>query len=415
MRKEKFFGYWIVFYCFVLMFFVFTIIKSLHSLFLVPVTESLGMERSAFSLIFTITGVSVAVALPVVSKLLNHHSVKQVATVGVLMSSLGFAAYSLARESWQFYLIAAVVGAGTAGCTNVVIALLINNWFIDRKGMAMGIAFTGSGFGTALISPLLSNLIQQYGWQFSYAACGIVMALVCVPCTWLFAYKKPAEKGQKPYQQSDDLALEACLKTDVGPALQEIKGKGFFWLYLIAILLCSTVVGGVHIHIPAYFTDLGYDTAFVAFIYSAYAIFLIVGKLLLGYIFDTKGSKWGIVFLGVTVCTAFGCLIFAKQYLLALAFTLFYGCGATFTSVGVSYLTNSFFGQRDYAAIISFVNIFYVIGAATGPFISGVVYDYTGSYALIWKVYLCIFAVSITALWLLKTYLDKHYTAQWCS
>lgn len=195
LRKEKFFGYWIIFYCFVLMFFVFTIIKSLHSLFLVPVTESLGMERSAFSLIFTITGLSVAVALPVVSKLLNRYSVKIVATVGVLMASLGFAAYSLARESWHFYLIALIVGAGTAGCTNVVIALLINNWFIDRKGMALGIAFTGSGFGTALISPILSHCLLQYGWQFSYVCFGLLMGAVCVPLTWLLAYKKPSEKG----------------------------------------------------------------------------------------------------------------------------------------------------------------------------------------------------------------------------
>lgn len=92
----------------------------------------------------------------------------------------------------------------------------------------------------------------------------------------------------------------------------------------------------------------------------------------------------------------------------------FYGCGATFTSVGVSYLTSSFFGQRDYAAIISLVNIFYVIGAALGPFISGVVYDITGSYDLIWRVYLVLFACFIALLWFLKSYLDKHYTDKWC-
>ena len=397
-----------------LMFFLFTIIKSLHSLFLVPVTESLGMERSAFSLVFTITGLSVAVALPIVSKLLNHYSVKIVATVGILMSSLGFAAYSLAQESWQFYFIAMIVGAGTAGCSNVVIALLINNWFIDRKGLAMGIAFTGSGFGTAVISPILNNCLVQYGWQFSYVFFGLLTCVVCIPLTWLCAYKKPSEKGQCPYQREDGFNREACLKTETGPALKDIRGKVFFWLYLICILVCSTVICGMGLHMPAYFTDLGYDASFVAFIFSAYAIFLIGGKILLGHIFDTKGSKWGIAFLGVTVSMAFICLMLAKQFVLALLFTIFYGCGATYTSVGVSYLTNSFFGQRDYAEIISFVNIFYVIGAALGPFVSGMVYDYTGGYDVIWRVYLLLFACFITVLWCLKTYLDKHYTDKWC-
>ena len=62
MKKKNFYYYGIIFYCFMLMFLIFAIIKSLHSLFLVPVTESLGMKRSEFSLIFSITGLSVAIA-----------------------------------------------------------------------------------------------------------------------------------------------------------------------------------------------------------------------------------------------------------------------------------------------------------------------------------------------------------------
>lgn len=407
MQKRKFFGYWIVFYTFVLMFFIFTIIKSLHSLFLVPVTEDLGMERSAFSLIFTITGASVAIALPVVTKLLRYFSIRKIMVVSILMCSLGFAAYAFAQEAWQFYVIALIVGAGTAGCTNMVISLLINNWFIARRGLAMGIAFTGSGFGAVCIAPLLTKCLHAYGWQTSYIVCGLTMAIICVPLTFLFAYRYPSEKGQKPYQEEGATDQDAERVSHSGVFLKDIKKKPVFWLFLLISVLTSATLGGVHIHIPAYLTDLGHSPSFVAMIIMIQSVCIIIGKVLLGMIFDSFGSKAGTAFLGVTLSAAFVCLILASKPVFAIIFALFYGCGATLTTVGFPYLTSSIFGQKDYTAILGVVNIAYVIGASTGPFLSGLAYDLTGQYQITWMVYLVIFAVSITIMCFLERFIEK--------
>ena len=101
-KKQNLFCYGIVVYCFVLMFFIFTIIKNLHSMFLVPATEGLGMERSAFSLLFTISGVSVAFALPLVTKMLKKYPARYVVGISVALVAGGFASYSLARAPWHF-------------------------------------------------------------------------------------------------------------------------------------------------------------------------------------------------------------------------------------------------------------------------------------------------------------------------
>ena len=79
--KSSLYHYGVAIYGFMLMFFMYTIVKSLHSLFLVPVTESLGMERSAFSLITTIFGLSLAFALPLVTKLLKRYPARPIVTV----------------------------------------------------------------------------------------------------------------------------------------------------------------------------------------------------------------------------------------------------------------------------------------------------------------------------------------------
>ena len=286
-------------------------------MFLVPVTESLGMERSAFSLLFTISGISVAFALPVITKLLKKYPARLVIAVCILMAGGGFAAFSLAKTSWQFYVISAIVGAGTGGCTQMVGSLLINNWFEDRRGLALGIAFTGSGFGTAVLSPLLTKLLANYGWQFSYVTMGALIVLFCLPLTFLFGYKTPAERNAEPYRDSKKSSVEQkekpAAKPATGPLLKDIRGKMFFWIFLAAICLWSMSIGGVHLHIAAYLTDVGHSAGFVAFVYSVMAASIIVAKIVLGMIFDAKGSRAGILFMSVTFVIAMICLILAEN------------------------------------------------------------------------------------------------------
>lgn len=409
MQKQKFFGYWIVFYSFIVMFFLFTIVRSIHSLFMVPVTEALGMERSAFSFLFTISGISVAFALPVVTKLLRRFSVRTILVWSILMVSAGFASYSMARVPWHFYVIAAIVGCGTAGCTNMVLSLLINNWFIDKKGLAMGITFTGSGFGAVCITPVLTQSIHTLGWQASYVLCGAVMACVCIPLTFLLVYQSPRDKGQAPYREEGSQPTEAQEAEQIGLMYRDIKTKPYFWLYLLIILAATITLGGVHMHIPAYLSDIGHTSSFVAMIIMLQSLCLIPGKILLGEIFDHFGSKVGTVFLGLTLSAAYICLIFAKTPILAIAFAVFYGCGATFTTVGIPYLTGSIFGQRDYPKILSVTNIAYMIGIATGPFVSGLAYDALGQYHWTWMTYLLVYAVSMVLLVLLEINLKKKH------
>ena len=425
-KQQSLFCFGIVFYCFILMFFNFAVIKNLHSMFLVPVTEGLGMERSAFSLLFTISGVAVAFALPVVTKMLKKYPARYVVGVCVLLVAGGFASYSLARAPWHFYIIAAIVGIGTAGCTQMVGSLLINNWFIDRKGLAMGIAFTGSGFGMAILSPVLTALLARFGWQFSYVAMWALIAIFCLPLTWMFAYRDPAERGAEPYRgrktkQKNIEDIEDSIEDNrtetpaPGAKLGDIRTKSYFWLFLAAICIWSLVIGGVHMHIAAYLTDIGHTAGFIAFVFSFEAVCIVVAKIVLGMVCDARGTRAGILFMAGTFILAMVCLLLADAPFLALLFALCYSCGSIFTSVGMPQIVSGFFGQRDYADILSLTTIAYTIGASFGPFLSGLVFDATGSYMLIWKVYLALFVLAFAIVWMLKNYLDKRYKEEWFS
>lgn len=405
-------------YGFLLMFFMYTIVKSLHSLFLVPVTESLGMERSAFSLITTIFGLSLAAALPVVTKLLKRYPARRVISVCIIMTAGGFAAFSLARTAWHFYILALIVGCGTAGCTNMVVALLINNWFCANRASVLGLALTGSSFGVAVLSPVLTAILGSFGWQAAYVFSGASMAIVCLPMTFLFAYQKPAERGMEPYyekqEENIDLSDTASqAKEAQGPVIEDIRGKAFFWLYLIAMFFWCVAIGGVHLHIAAYLADLGHSAGFIAMIFSGQSLCAIGAKIVVGAVFDKKGTLAGAMFLAVSLGLALICLLLAKNPVLALLFALFYGGGSIFTTMGVPNLASGLFGQRSYADVLSMANIAYVIGAAIGPYVSGKVFDITGSYQLIFTIYFVLFVVAAVTACALKVYLDKRYRKEW--
>lgn len=405
--KKHFFGYWVVFYCFILMFFVFTLIKSCHGLFVVPVTEGLHISRAQFSLVFTITGLSLAAALPVMSRLLNTQYMRMTIFISVLLAAVGFAAFSTAAKPWHFYFIAVIVGIGTAGCTNVAISLMIHSWFLDKRGLAMGIAFAGSGCGAAILSPLITEALANYGWQMSYLICGSALGVICLPLTF-FCACRPQEKQQQPYQSKHAKETHTQhTQNTMERSPQELHHSPLYLLYLAALFTASIAVGGVHLQIPAYLTDLGHEAAFVTLIYSATSLCIIGGKLLLGMIFDRLGCKAGIIFWGITYILALGCLLLAKNPLAAFLFAFCYGCGAAYPSVGYAYMTGDFFGQKHYAVIVGEANMFYVIGAAIGPLFAGLIYDWTGGYQLAWILCSLLFAVAV----LIFLQIKSHYKA----
>ena len=253
MSNNKWKCFQIVGYCFILMFLIQTIVGSLHSLFLVPVTEGLGMERSAFSLMFTIAGFAGVASLPVVTKLLQKYPAKYVISLFILMTGGGFTMFSQATELWHFFAIAVVMGAGNSGCTLMVASLLINNWFEDRKGLALGIGLTGSGFGAALLSPVVTHLLTTYGWRTSYLLCGLTMLAVCVPLTLIFASINPAEKNAQPYRDGSAKKDDKPVNTETqGPEMKAIRTKGFFVAFLFGMAGWSFAIGGIHSHFPAY-------------------------------------------------------------------------------------------------------------------------------------------------------------------
>jgi len=407
-----FFGWWIVVLGFMLMAVSFSIIMSCHSLFILPVTKALGMERGEFTLTFTLVGLSAAASSAWVGRILSRsRHLKRSLALFVLLAGLGFAAFSFARSPWHFYLIAFLLGPGFVGSSNLAGSLMVNHWFMDRRGFALGIVAAGSGIGTALFSPMITKVISSNNWQAGYWFSGGMILAICLPLVWLLAVRSPEEKGLGPLKKQSNLSelqAQSVSEAPTGFLLSELKAMPAFWMYFVTMFLICVMVGGAQLTIVAYFMELSHSPVFSALMFSVQALGMMVGKLSLGAIFDRFGARRGIIIAILAFVIAIAGYLNAASVPVAVASSVLVGMAASITTVGNAYLTGSFFGSKDFGNVYGLVNVTMITGATTGPLVTNLIFDRTGSYGLAWMVFLFLAVLcGISLLWLQSVFFKR--------
>ena len=177
-----FFGWWVVFLGFCLMLFAYVGFVSLTSIFVIPVTETLGLDRGPLMLYMTILSLVCVVASPIVGKLMQKGSVKKWISIGCLCGVVGYVIFSQAHSLPVFYIGALFLGVGFASTAPMPVSILINAWFGGKiKGTATGIAFVGSGLGGFILSPILNAAIVAGGYSTGYLVLAGVYLVICLP------------------------------------------------------------------------------------------------------------------------------------------------------------------------------------------------------------------------------------------
>lgn len=381
------YAWWIVFAGFILMASSVGIVVNCTGLFLKPVTDDLGFGRADFSLYFTISTLMNMLAAPFIAKFLTKYNPRMLMAISGLIAGLAYMGFSKCSTLGQFYALAAILGVGVAGISLIPVSIMLTNWFVEKRGLAMGLAFTGSGIGGMVFNPITNWFIINHGWQSAYLFLGSVILLTVIPTILLIVYIDPASKNLQPYG-SDDHSMENSTASVEGMTLQEAVKSSSFWFFGLGIFLIGLVNMGVQQHIPAYLTDLGYSATFAANLFALYMAFLVGGKLILGAVFDRYGPTIAMIYGCFAFFVAAGVFLGAGSLPMVYLFALIMGLGGAIATVPGPYITSILFGQKNYGIIIGVVNIFLVLGMAIGMPLSGVIYDRLQSYNPAWMLYM---------------------------
>lgn len=398
MPKEKKFNYgWVI------VIYGALVMSTLHytcfnsfGLFVVPVTEGLGISRAAFSFTMTIGSAASIILAPIAGNLLAHKSVKKYMFFGILLSGLCILGEGFAVSVYHLYLLTLCLQVASTFALALPFSILMLRWFDENRSFATSIMFVGVSLGGVLFASPLTSLIMARGWRTAYIVIGFIIMCVDAPLCLLIVRNYPKEKAEAGVENAAVGVKTAAAgqekKTAVPAPPENIYRTPQFWL-LTAGMFCNSFACVALYHIPAFIQSLGYSAALAAWMVSFYSFINIFAKLTMGVLFDRFGMKSGILFgvLGTALCYFFMIAAsFVPSGAMLMIFCFSFGIGLATQSMFAPSLIGGIYGEKQYSIIYGRVSVFTLLaGGISNPLISAV-FDTTGSYRTAWMLCLLV-------------------------
>lgn len=353
------------------------------SFFTAPILDEHPQWKIAtFTIYFTIYSLASAFTMPLAAKLIERLGAKWQMMLGGAVAAGGIAIFAGSSELWQFYLGGLVMGIGVGLSIQYIPVILVNRWFVARRGLVLGVVLAGSGVGGALLAVILTPLLGAVGWRSALLVlAGLMLLLTLIPSLFLII-NRPSDVGLEAYGAEAESEGEAA---DILPGATRAQAMRSPWLYiLIASLVLMGVTHGMNQHVVNYLAlrpwGIDVSTRFVSTAMLVATVALIFYKPLLGALVDRIGlSKTLIITLSIAAIATFvsAYTTSAPVYLVCVAlFSLGFANG----TVAPPLISQAAFGERDFDALWGTLGMAYPIGAAVGVPVWGAVRDVLGSY-----------------------------------
>jgi MFS transporter, OFA family, oxalate/formate antiporter len=378
--------------------------SSTLSIFLKPITEELNVSRGAFSLIRTFEIGVAALIVPLLGPWIDRHGGRGVLVLGVLMEGAGLLLSSLVQSFWQFVLVrCSLVIAGEALLGSWVINVTIAQWFVRKRGQAMGIANLGTGLAKLGIPLIAASLFVLIGWRGTWAVFGIVAPLLVTAPALIFIRRRPEDMGLRPdgdppHQKSNKSSATSAppssaqsrnLRPERSWTRAEALRAPTFWLLVITFGIASVGIAGLNLHIFSYVTDLGYSPLIAASFMSTIALTQLGSTLVWGVFADRfdirKVSCVQFLIQGIGLIMA----ISSRQIHFTYVGFFLYGTGLAGSFVLREVIWANFFGRTSLGTVRGLSLFFSHLFAASGAPFFGFLHDRMGSYDLSFTLFSC--------------------------
>jgi MFS family permease len=252
-------------------------------LFLKPVTTEFGWRRSTFAGAIFVSQAVGAVSMPLIGRLIDRWGIRRVTLTFIVLFSLATVLLSQTRSSGPFFVLYGICGLAGSGRGPIAYAKAISAWFEARRGLALGIAMTGLGIGTALVPQVARLLIDDFGWRGAYVGLGIIAFAVSFPAVALFIHE-PTDAVTDEVTSSVDQESHVQGLHIVSREL--LMKSTRFWFLTVSIFLVSASLNGPFTHIVPLLTDRGISIRLATSIISFSSLALMSGQITSGYLLD---------------------------------------------------------------------------------------------------------------------------------
>lgn len=351
--------------------------------FFKPVATDFDWTRDITAVAFSIYGVVEAIVTPASGFFVDRYGPRTVLAISGILAGLGYFLISQTHSLWQFYIFFGLIIGVSNGASYTPIVSTINRWFVEKRGLALGIVVSGVGVGTMVIPPLAAYLIESFGsWRMAYI---FLAALLGVGITGaaLFMRRSPQEMGLVPYGHIHTIDMNK-LKNQINLSLRDALRHRAFWMIFFIGGLSFGGLSLILVHMVNYATDpeIGLTPKIAATFISVLGLSSIAGKIGMGAISDRIGRKTALVIC----CGLAGVMMFflpiAKSLWMLYIFSAVFGFAYGGWTPVLPAIVGELFGLRSMGVIFGATSLGGSLGSALAAYLGGVAYEMTSSYVL---------------------------------
>lgn len=398
-------------------------VRTAFSLLYPPILAEFGWPRGITAATFSIGFIASTLYSPAIGVLMDRLGPRFVISMGAILSSAGLVLTTVIAAPWQLYLtLGVLVVGGSVGMSYTGHGAFVPNWFARKRGLAVGVAFSGVGVGSIVIFPWLQRLIDGAGWRDACWTMALVLLVVLVPLNVLLQRQRPEEIGlapdgdppppaegqaampagsPRPALATPDTVVDRAWADTDWTLARAVRTARFWWVF--AGFACGMFAWyTVMVHQTQFLLDAGFGRAQAAYALGLVPLLGIIGQIGFGHLSDRIGREWGwtIGSAGFVACYAL-LLALGREPSPTLLWAMIVAQGAIGYALTPNYgaIPAEIFQGRHYGTIFGCLSVAAAVGASSGPWLSGWLYDRQGDYESAFWIALALSVLSCVCIW----------------
>jgi len=391
-QRRIFYGWWIVFAAWAATLLNSTTTFSGFGAFFLPILREFNATRAGLTWVVSAARLEGSLLGPLEGWLVDRYGPRRMMSIGMPLLGLGFILISLVSSLPLFYLVflggialGASLGTSTPGNVAVV------NWFIKKRGTALGIVNTGFSMGAVLV-PVLAFLIDRTGWRGAALLIGFAILVLGMPLALLMRHR-PEDYGYLPDGEAADpppTAIKVGERDPVQlPVAKEVNltaGQALltpaFWLLGLSMAARTVATVAMNVHQIPFFLDVGFSITEAAVTVSAVGVVSFLARVAIGWLSDHMNRQVLMAIMLLLLGTSLEVLaqVDGRESIFVPVYIVTYGIAWGGTNPVMGALRADFFGRRSIGSIGGFMSLLTLLGTMGGPLMAAYVYDFTGSY-----------------------------------
>ena len=354
------------------------------SIFAIPMSTAFDWSMTEFSGAVSLGGLLGAVVSPKVGVLGDRRGSGQILVAGTFLIGVSMIALSQTESLIWFYIAFCLGRMAFAGPFEIAITSAIANWFIQLRGRAMSFAALAHSIGLTVLPLVAFSVIDLWDWRIGWLVIAAFVLVVGVTPNYFLVVQRPEDVGLRPYTVSqstlENTDSDKATNPEVSFTRREAMQTSTFWLLIAFSVFIYPVQAGVSLHQAPHMIDRGLSMGIAASAVSLFSMSAAFGGLLFGQFELRHGARLGLAVAATLIGLGSTVMLFVSDtwtaYLAAVTFGA--GIGGLLTILPVAWANN--FGRENLGAIRGVTIPVQTLAQASGPLVSGALFDITGSY-----------------------------------